>query len=107
MWRSVLEVVAACLLVAALPVYLVLSNSSDQPPPWPVTEHKSYERTAAGEPICPKCGRSDAALKYLYGLRREAAPAGTVNGGCCVGPDSPEFRCGHCGATFGVTGQGK
>jgi hypothetical protein len=73
----------------------------------PVTEYRQFEKTADGKPICPKCGRSDKVLRYLYGLTREAAPEGMTSGGCVIGPDSPEHRCAHCGAKFGITSQGK
>jgi hypothetical protein len=103
MWRSLLEVAAACLLVAALPVYLILSAPEEsRPPPYPVAEYEDYSRTADGKPICPRCGRSDDVVQYRYGLKADCPP-GTVGAGCVVGPDSADFRCNHCRTNFGIT----
>jgi hypothetical protein len=71
----------------------------------PITEYEHFERAADGKPICPKCGRSDHVLVYLYGLRREPPPEGMSLGGCTLGPKSPKYRCRNCNASFGIVGK--
>jgi hypothetical protein len=85
---------------------LVRVPARENLPPGP-TQYEHFERTADGKPMCPKCGRSDRMLRYQYGLTREALPEGTTNGGCAVAPNSPEYKCGHCDARFGITSFGK
>ncbi|MBY0459067.1 MAG: hypothetical protein K2V38_17160 [Gemmataceae bacterium] len=70
---------------------------------WPVTEFELFERTAAGEPICPKCGRCDRTQRFAYGLYLNGLPKGSLGAGCSVSTNSPDYRCGHCGTNFGVT----
>jgi hypothetical protein len=69
----------------------------------PRTEYEHFDVTKEGKPICPRCGKSDEVLKYQYGLTREAPPKGMIGGGCGIGPESPEYHCGHCDAGFGIT----
>lgn len=54
---------------------------------------------------CPQCG-SRRVLPIAYGLpgpelQRLADQGRVALGGCVVGPDSPQWRCGSCGHSFG------
>lgn len=111
MRRSLMVSLAGGLLAGGA-IYALLEGIHLLSPPEmnagaPVTEYERFESTVEGKPICPKCGHSDKVLQFLYGLRRGALPEGTTSGGCVVGPKSPEYRCGHCDARFGITSLGK
>lgn len=69
--------------------------------PYP-SEYEEYSRTADGKPICPKCGRSDKIVQYKYGKDARCGPD-QIPAGCCVGPDSADYRCDHCRTNFGIT----
>ena len=56
--------------------------------------------------ICPECG-SSRILEFLYGeVGPEIAQVPGYDkialGGCVIEQDSPAWKCGNCGATWGV-----
>ena len=86
---------------------LELLSGPKHPANLTATEYERFESTPDGKPICPKCGRSDKVLKYLYGLHGDPPPEGVIGGGCAIGPKSPEYLCGHCDTRFGIASQGR
>jgi hypothetical protein len=90
------------ILVAVATSGLLCLGCEQTKKPYPVAEYEDYSRTADGKPICPKCRRSDKVVQYRYGKDAKLSP-GQVGAGCCVGPDSADFRCDHCSTNFGIT----
>ena len=46
---------------------------------------------------CPQCGSMDAArITYGHPMRGADEPPGTIRGGCCIGPHSPDHACRSC-----------
>ena len=108
MWRLVILVPALGLVVGGLTYQLA---GGDLGSLWPARREPAdatptidvlaFDRTQAGEPICPHCGKTREVREYLYGLVREDFPEGRVPGGCAVGPHSPRYKCLGCGTCFG------
>lgn len=57
-----------------------------------------------GKPLCEHCDQGGVVRRIVYGLPSPEAMNDRnrdyVFGGCCVGPDSPEWMCETCGRTY-------
>ena len=62
---------------------------------------KIQQKTVSRKPVkCPFCGSSDI-KKIVYGMPGlDFDYAKYVSGGCCIMPDSPQWRCDNCCAKF-------
>ncbi len=54
------------------------------------------------KPKCPNCKTKKGVIPIIYGLPapeafEEEKKGKLVLGGCCVGPDSPDWYCKSCG----------
>jgi len=56
---------------------------------------------------CPKCGQMDVA-EFLWGLpefspelEHDIEEGKIVIGGCCLGADSPQWKCNQCSHEWG------
>lgn len=58
-------------------------------------------------PTCPRCNSSGDVKKIAYGLLSadrgaEIGSGGSVLGGRCIRPDSPDWYCSICEESFGA-----